>query len=324
MPYKIVNVDEGYKVCKKDNNKCFSKEPLTLENAEAQLKAIGINSHLEGGAKPINQELYNKIKDEVYKKYPKHSLFRSALIVKKYLKEGGKYEGKENQMNIKKWFKQNWISANDYLRDKTVKCGEANTQEDYNEYPLCRPKAILDKLTKPEIKKMVDEKNKIGKKQLKTKDILGTEKYNIKPTITGTGKNDLKEYFSKNKKIKNDDISFEKQLNEIGLTPEDYLNLVKTVAKHRNYNPELIKISDDGIHKLNYDGIKFGRVGYRDKIIYYWLEKIGKIPKGTAKEKYINYRKRAKDVMIKTKNKYSPASLSYNIIWIVSFIAMIF
>ena len=36
-----------------------------------------------------------------------------------------------------------------------VKCGEANTQEDYNEYPLCRPKAILDKLTKPEIKSLL-------------------------------------------------------------------------------------------------------------------------------------------------------------------------
>lgn len=299
MPYKIEKFDDGYKVCKKDNSKCFSKEPMTLEKAESQLKAIGINSDLDGGAKPVNQELYSKIKDEVYKKYPKHSLFRSALLVKKYLDQGGKYHGKENQMNIKKWFKQNWLSANDYLRDKIVKCGEANTQEEYDEYPLCRPKAILDKLTKPEIKKMVDEKNKIGKKQLKTKSILGTDEFNIKSTKTGMGKKAL----------------FRKQLEKIGFNIDKYIEIAKFVAKKRGYNPDLITEAQDGIHKLNYDGTYFGRVGYNDRIIYGFLENIGKVPKGTTIQKMKNYRARAVSTMKKTKNKYSPASLSFFITW---------
>ena len=300
MPYKIQKIDNGYKVCKKDDNKCFSNEPLTFEKAQKQLKAIGMNAHLEGMGKPKNEELYDKIKKQIYNKYPKHSLFRSALIVKEYLKEGGKYEDskKENQMNIKKWFKQNWLSANDYLRDKIVKCGEANTQEDYNEYPLCRPKAILDKLTKPEIKKMVDEKNKIGKKPLITKNILKSDKYNIKSTLTGTGNN-----------------KFKNQLKEIGLTTDEYLNFAKFIAKNRNYDPNKIKISTDGIHKLEYDNIPFGRVGYKDKIIYCWLEINDKVPEGTAKIKYTNYRKRAEKVMKRTNNKYSRASLSYNLLW---------
>lgn len=116
---------------------------------------------------------------------------------------------------------------------------------------------------------------------------------------------------------------FKKQLEKVNLTIDDYLNFVKFIAKNRNYDPNKIKISTDGIHKLEYDDIKFGSVGYNDKIIYCWLEINDKLPEGTAKIKYTNYRKRAEKVMLKTKSRYSPASLSYNLIWIVSFIAMI-
>jgi hypothetical protein len=303
MPYKIEKIDDGYKVCKKDNTKCFSKEPLTLKDAEKQMKAIGMNSHIKGMGKPKDKELYDKIKDEYYKKYPKHSLFRSALIVKEYLKKGGKYENddknEENKMSIKKWFKQNWLSANDYLRNKIVPCGSANTEEDYNEYPLCRPEKILEKMKKDELKEIIDKKNDLKEKHLITEKILNTDKYNIKSSITGTGKNKI---------LKN-------QLEEIGLTEENYLNLGKIIASHRKYKPELLKISDDGIHKLEYNNIKFGRVGYNDLIIYTWLEYNKMITEGTAKLKKINYRKRARGIMKKTKNKYSPASLSYNILW---------
>lgn len=36
---------------------------------------------------PLNKELYLKVKKEVYKKYPKHSAYRSGLLVKKYKEE---------------------------------------------------------------------------------------------------------------------------------------------------------------------------------------------------------------------------------------------
>lgn len=135
---------------------------------------------------PNNKELYEKIKNEVYKKNPKHSLFRSALIQKIYKSEGGTYKsGELSEMNIKKWFKQDWISLNDYLRGDIVKCGASDTQKKYNEYPLCRPKAIADKLSKPQIKKMIDEKNKLKEKPLKTEKVLKTKKYNIKSTKKG-------------------------------------------------------------------------------------------------------------------------------------------
>ena len=152
---------------------------------------------------------------------------------------------------------------------------------------------------KDELKKLIDEKNDLKEKHLITKKILNTDKYNVKSTMTGTGKNKI----------------FKNQLEEIDLTPENYLNLVKIVAEHRKYNPDLLKIADDGIHKLEYNNVKFGRVGYNDKIIYSWLEKLKEVPEGTTKKKYINYRKRAREIMKKTKNKYSPASLSFNLIW---------
>ena len=121
---------------------------------------------------PLNKTLYDNIKNEVYKKYPKHSLYRSALIQKIYKSEGGKYDDKElPEMNIKKWFKQEWITLNDFLRGDIVKCGASDTQKKYGEYPLCRPKAIAEKLTKPQIKKMIDEKNKLKEKPLKTEKI---------------------------------------------------------------------------------------------------------------------------------------------------------
>lgn len=298
MPYEIRKVRNGYKVCKKKGNKCFSKEGLTLEKAKKQLKAIGLNEHLKGGSVPKNLELYNKIKDAIYKKYPKHSLFRSALIVKLYKKLNGEYVGENPKMNINKWFKQKWLSANHYIRGIIKPCGSSDTLKDYGEYPLCRPEAILKSMKEDEIKKLIEEKNKIKEGHLITKDVLGTDKYNIKSSVTGMGKG-----------------VFEKQLKGVGLDEKKYLEIVKKVAEKRGYNPEKLTISGDGIHKLEYDGVKFGRVNYNDKIIYMWLEKNGKVPKGTTKNKYTNYRARAEKVMKATNNKYSPAALAFNLVW---------
>jgi len=51
MPYIIKPIDTNkYKVCKKNNpKKCFSKEPMTQEQAIKQMKAIIINEYLKGG-----------------------------------------------------------------------------------------------------------------------------------------------------------------------------------------------------------------------------------------------------------------------------------
>jgi hypothetical protein len=128
-----------------------------------------------GGAVPKNKKLYKRIKEAIYSKYPKHSLFRSSMIVKKYKDEGGKYMG-DNKKGIKNWFKEKWVSLPDYVKGDIVACGESDLK---GLYPLCRPLSIAKKLSVDDIKKMMIEKNKLGKKPLITKKVLGSDKYNI-------------------------------------------------------------------------------------------------------------------------------------------------
>ena len=59
---------------------------------------------------PLNKDLYLKVKKEVYKKYPKHSAYRSGLLVKKYKEEGGKYKGVKNKDGLTRWFKEDWTN----------------------------------------------------------------------------------------------------------------------------------------------------------------------------------------------------------------------
>ena len=60
---------------------------------------------------PKNKKLYEKVKDEIYKEYPKHSAYRSGLLVKEYKKRGGEYIGKKNdEKGLGKWFKEKWRS----------------------------------------------------------------------------------------------------------------------------------------------------------------------------------------------------------------------
>ena len=63
-------------------------------------------------SKPANQELYDKVKKNIYAKYPKHSAYRSGLLVKTYKEQGGKYIGKENKSSgLNRWFKEKWVNS---------------------------------------------------------------------------------------------------------------------------------------------------------------------------------------------------------------------
>jgi hypothetical protein len=300
MPYIIKLSRNGkFQVCKKANpDECYSKEGIPLKRAKRQLKAIGLT--LSAGNKPINQELYNEIKEKVYKEQPKHSLYRSARIQKEYKERGGTYDDEElPEMNIEKWFNQKWISLNDFLRDKQVPCGSVDTEKLYSEYPLCRPLAIAQELTKPQIKEMIKEKTKIKSKPLKTAKVIGSKRLNIKPTMTGLGK--------KEKKLKQ-------------LPKKLLLLIAQKVASERGYNPKMLRLSKDKIHKLEYnDGkkwIKFGRQNYNDFPTYLYNYTLGNITKEQAFEKMRNYRKRATKIKGKWKeNRFSPNNLAISLLW---------
>lgn len=69
--------------------------------------------------KPTDLELYNKIKKKTMKKIPKHSAYRSGVIVKTYKKKfkekyGNKkspYTGKKTKKKgLSRWFKEKWVN----------------------------------------------------------------------------------------------------------------------------------------------------------------------------------------------------------------------
>jgi hypothetical protein len=67
---------------------------------------------------PIDMKLYNKIKVGVYKEIPKHSAYRSGIVVQKYKKSFKKKHGNKNPYTGKKtnknglgrWFAEKWTN----------------------------------------------------------------------------------------------------------------------------------------------------------------------------------------------------------------------
>ena len=46
---------------------------------------------------PANKKLYDEVKKEIDAKYPKHSAYRSGLLVQEYKKRGGTYSGDKSK-----------------------------------------------------------------------------------------------------------------------------------------------------------------------------------------------------------------------------------
>lgn len=67
---------------------------------------------------PKDQVLYDKIKKDVYLKYPKHSAYRSGMLVKAYkeaylkkYKSNDAYLGSKNpNQGLQRWFSEVWLN----------------------------------------------------------------------------------------------------------------------------------------------------------------------------------------------------------------------
>ena len=70
---------------------------------------------------PVDQKLYDKVKSQVYKDIPKHSAYRSGIVVQKYKKAFTKKYGKRKQpykgnkkktqkRGLKRWFDEKWVN----------------------------------------------------------------------------------------------------------------------------------------------------------------------------------------------------------------------
>ena len=58
---------------------------------------------------PENTQLYEQVKSEIYKLDPKHSAYRSGLLVQEYKRRGGTYIGKKpTTKGLVKWYRELW------------------------------------------------------------------------------------------------------------------------------------------------------------------------------------------------------------------------
>ena len=68
---------------------------------------------------PKDEKLYLRVKKRIYKKYPKHSAYRSGILVQEYKKDfANKYGSRKKpyigkkplNKGLDRWFKEEWIS----------------------------------------------------------------------------------------------------------------------------------------------------------------------------------------------------------------------
>jgi hypothetical protein len=116
-------------------------------------------------------------------------------------------------------------------------------------------------------------------------------------------------------------MKFMKQLKKVGIDPSDYLKEAQERAKEAGLPYKLLGFADDGDHKLsipNAEGQmrKFGKVGYRDSLIWSHLEKAQKVPKGTADAKKKTFQRSHSAIKGDWKaDPFSPNNLALKILW---------
>ena len=117
-------------------------------------------------SEPVDKNLYEKVKKEVYRIYDRPSAYRSGFLVKRYKEEfkrkfGDQVEpyydnkGKKNERPLARWFDERWMDVNP-LKTETS-------------YPVYRPTRIIDPLKTPLTVQEVDKLDLLRKSILKQK-----------------------------------------------------------------------------------------------------------------------------------------------------------
>ena len=113
---------------------------------------------------PTDDKLYEKIKNELFKKY-KPSAYRSGLLVQKYKEEFVKkhnnnnyYRGNKTNSNLKRWFNEKWTNQRGEI-------GYKNKSDIYRPTIRINDKTptTFNELTKNQITKAKKEKEKTGR-----------------------------------------------------------------------------------------------------------------------------------------------------------------
>jgi hypothetical protein len=106
-------------------------------------------------SRPIDIELYEKVKKMADKIYDKPSAYKSGYIVNTYKRMGGRYTGSSKDIGLDRWYKEQWRDIGD------------------KEYPVYRPTKKITKDTPLTIKE-IDPKNL--KKQITLKQKIKGKK----------------------------------------------------------------------------------------------------------------------------------------------------
>lgn len=116
---------------------------------------------------PVDKALYNKTKKSLYKKYPKHSAYRSGLLVQAYKKAfSAKYGNKKNpytgfkatkKVGLNRWFAEKWLNQRGEVGYKYKSDVYRPTKRITKKTPT-----TFGELSKKQIKKARTEKYKTG------------------------------------------------------------------------------------------------------------------------------------------------------------------
>ena len=110
-------------------------------------------------SEPKNKKLYEKVKKEIYAKYPKHSAYRSGLLVKEYKSRGGTYIGtKKENKGLTRWFKEEWKTQEGKTTYKKKGDIFRPTKKITKDTPT-----TMSQLTKKEKEKAMKEKKETGR-----------------------------------------------------------------------------------------------------------------------------------------------------------------
>lgn len=116
---------------------------------------------------PRDKKLYNKTKRYIYKKYPKHSAYRSGLLVqeykKRYSKKYGKkrdpYKGKKTEKKgLGRWFREKWVNQ----RGEVGYRYKSDVYRPSKRITKKTPKTYKE-LSKQQIKKARSKKYRVGR-----------------------------------------------------------------------------------------------------------------------------------------------------------------
>jgi len=100
---------------------------------------------------PINQKLYDKVKNEAKKRFTVWpSAYASGWLVREYKRRGGTYAGKKKDTEgLSRWFKEKWIDTCKLPAKKP--CGRPSRSGSLTEwrkkYPYCRPSVRVSSQT---------------------------------------------------------------------------------------------------------------------------------------------------------------------------------